>query len=322
VLVQRGEFEEAAQQMTKALELGSGDAITYGLLGYCYMSLDKYASAESAYRRATLLNPDNTDWQLGLARTLLAQQKTKEAAALLDELIQEDPEKPDYWFHQANAYLELGETRKAANNYEIVRRMGKATGASLMALGDIYMSEDLRDLALDAYLESMSKQPDQDIKRPLRSAEIMASRQEWDKTATILGKIKDYYRTKLAEADRLRILKLESKIALAHGQEAQAVATIEQIIEKDPLDGEAILILANHYANAGDFDRAELLFDRAEKLKDHEVAALTQHAQALVARSKYDKAAKLLQRAQSLRPREAVAKYLEQVERLAKASGT
>lgn len=320
VYVQQSKFRDAIGEFTRTIELGSEDGNTYGLLGYCYLGLEDNLSAESAYRSAILFAPDNTDWKLGLARSLLGQQQNKEAAALFEELIQKDPDKADYWLFQANAYLDLGELSKAADNYEIVRRMGKASGASLMSLGDIYISQDYKDLALDAYLASIEKDPTQDIKRPLRAAEILTNRQAWEEANRLLSQIKSRYAANLSGENRLKILKLESKVALASGDSAAATKTLEQIINEDPLDGEAMLILASYYGRTGQPEKAELLFDRAEKLKDYEANAYVQHAQMLVSQAKYDKAANLLMRAQQLRPRDNVQRYLEQVVRLAKAA--
>ncbi len=320
VCVQKEDFTNAVAELSRTVELGGQDGNTYGLLGYCNLTLERYTSAESAYRKALLMAPDNPDWKLGLARCLLAQQRSKEAAALFDELIQKDPEKPDYWLFQANAFLELGEHMKAADNYEILRRMGKASSAALMALGDIYMTVDSPDLALGAYLDSIQKEPKQDIKRPLRAVEVLASRQAWKQATTLLDRIEATYRDSLNDQDKLKLLKLRSRVALATGDDQEAVRVLQDIINRDPLDGDALLILAGYYARTEQPERAEMLYERAEKLKDHEVNALTAHAQLLVAQSKYDKAVKLLQRAQELRPREAVAKYLEQVQYLARAS--
>jgi Tfp pilus assembly protein PilF len=320
VYVQREDYTNAAAELSRTVELGGQDGNTYGLLGYCNLVQGDYISAETAYRKALLMAPDNADWKLGLARCLLAQQRSREAVALFDELIQKDPEKPDYWLFQANAYLDLSEHMKAADNYEILRRMGKATGTVLMALGDIYVSVESPDLALGAYLDSLQKEPKQDIKRPFHAAEVLVSRQAWKQAATLLDRINTTYGDALHDQDKLKILKLKSRVALATGDDQEAVRVLQDIINRDPLDGEALLILAGYYGRSDQPERAEMLYERAEKLKDHEVNALTAHAQLLVAQSKYDKAVKLLQRAQELRPRDAVAKYLEQVQYLARAS--
>ena len=52
-----------------------------------------------------------------------------EAAALAEELIAKDPDRPEYWLLQGNAYVGLEQPQKAAQNFEIVARMGKASPA-------------------------------------------------------------------------------------------------------------------------------------------------------------------------------------------------
>ena len=93
------------------------------------------------------------DWQLGLARSLLATEEYKEAVALFDSLIAEAPDDPTLWMLQANAYLGVDEPLAAAVNLEAVRMMGKAQNSSLVLLGDIYMNAGMYELAKNAYLE-------------------------------------------------------------------------------------------------------------------------------------------------------------------------
>ena len=59
----------------------------------------------------------------------------------------------------------------------------------------------------------------------------------------------------------------------------------------------------------------------AAKVEETAVAALVEHAQMLVAKAKYAEAAKLLERAQLLEPRENVGRYLESVRNVMKVKG-
>ena len=68
---------------TEVLQLGRGDAVTYGLLGWAYSNAERYLPAESAYRMAILLDPETTDFQLGLARALFKQGRFEVAASLV-----------------------------------------------------------------------------------------------------------------------------------------------------------------------------------------------------------------------------------------------
>ena len=102
------------------------------------------------------------------------------------------------------------------------------------------------------------------------------------------------------------------------GEEVGAVSRLEEIVEKDPLDGESILLLADYYGRNEKAEKAELFYQRAEQIDLFEVRAKISHAQFHVARNNYNKALPLLRDAQAKRPRENVQQYLNQVEKLAK----
>jgi len=115
MLVQKGQFDDALGPLTKTISLGRSDGMIYGLIGLCFLNARDPLSAEAAYRNAIVFTPETKDWKLGLARSLLEQQKFTEAIAILDFLIKLKPEDPALWLVQANAYLGIGETQKAAS---------------------------------------------------------------------------------------------------------------------------------------------------------------------------------------------------------------
>lgn len=67
IQVRQNLFDQALHSLTRVIELGGGDAIIYGLLGFSYSSAENFLSAESAYRMALLLDPATLDWKMGLA---------------------------------------------------------------------------------------------------------------------------------------------------------------------------------------------------------------------------------------------------------------
>ena len=90
-------------------------------------------------------------------------------------------------------------------------------------------------------------------------------------------------------------------------------------INSSPLDGEALILLGQHSARSEDYEKAVFYYERAASLEKHEADAKVRHAQLLVGQGKYTEALPLLRRAQDLKPRDDVQKYLEQVERVAKS---
>ena len=313
-LARDGKFTEAAPHLTKAIELGGGDSATFGLLGYCYLNLEQHISAEAAYKNAMLHDPENLDWKLGLIKSLAASSNFRQAAALLDELIKKQPDKESFWILQASMFVQQEETKKAAVNLEFVRKLGKATTANLYLLGDIYMSQESKELALPAYLEAVEKDESKNIPKALRAAEILTSRGAWDEAKTLFQKIRGQAGANLAGDDEMKLLKLESKVAIGIGEGDKAIQTLEEIIVKNPLDGEALLLAGDYYARNGQREKAEFRYQSAANLEAFQADAWVKHAQLLVQARKYNEAIEFLKRAQKAKPRDHIQRYLEKVE--------
>ena len=135
----------------------------------------------------------------------------------------------------------------------------------------------------------------------------------------MIERIDALYGSQLDQNDETDILKLRRRIAAAEGSGEEEIKVLEQIVSLDPLDGEALILLGQHCERAGDTEKAIFYFERAENMEKFEANAKVRHAQLLVKEGKYTEALPLLRRAQDIKPREEVQKYLEQVERYAKS---
>ena len=317
-LVRDGKFEESIAPLSKAISLGEVDGKTFGLLGFAFMNAGKFVSAEAAYKQALLLEPDSVDFKLGLVKCQVNTGNYDAALAMLDELLKQQPDKDTFWSIQANVYLQKDQPAKAAVNFEMLRRMGKASVENLATLGDIYMTREARDLALEVYLEAVEKDGWQKPARALRAADILVSRGAYDEARTLFAKIRATAGANLATADELKLLKLESKTAMATGAGEDAIKVLEQIVERDPLDGEALLLAGDYYARNGQPEKAEFRYDMAAKLDGFAADAYVKQAQMLVKSSKYAQATELLKKAQKAKQRDNVQRYLEKVEELAR----
>jgi tetratricopeptide (TPR) repeat protein len=317
VHIRSGNFEAAVKPLSRTIALGGADAKTYGLLGFAHMNAARYASAESAYKQALLFEPENVDFKLGVVKCLIAQANYDAALALLDELIRQFPERDNLWALQANVFIQKDQPAKAAVNFEMLRRLGKATGPQLFLLGDIYLSQEVRDLALAAYLDGIAKDGAANLPKALRAAELLVARGALNEARQIFAKVRESAAGGLTGADELKLLKLESKAALASGEGDKAIAVLEQIAEKNPLDGEALLLAGDYYARNGQREKAQFRFETAAKLEGFESEALLKQAQLKVQGQKYAEAAELLRKAQKSKPRDNVQRYLERVEQLA-----
>lgn len=319
IYIRQNQYDKALPALTRVIALGGGDAITFGLLGFAYASVDNHLSAESAYRMAILLDPATMDWKMGLARTFFKQERFGEAIAVCNQLIEAQPDRADLWLLLANAYIGMNQPVKAAEIYELVDQMGQSTLASLNMLGDIYINEQLYELAVKSYIRALDKKPQGNADRFIRSAKVLAARGANKQSRQLIEKIEESFGDTIIAEERKDVLKLRARLAVADGAGQEEVKVLEEIVALDPLDGEALILLGQNYARKGDAEKAVFYYERAASIESFEADAKIRHAQLLVGNGKYDEALPLLRRAQQLNPRENIQKYLEQVERVAKS---
>ncbi|MEO0508250.1 MAG: tetratricopeptide repeat protein [Verrucomicrobiota bacterium] len=321
VQVQKGDYAKSITAISKAMELGEVDGRAYGLLGYGYLTKERYYPAEAAYRQAILMQPDNKDWKVGLAQCLLRTERYADAVALFDTLIKDDPDNSDYWLLQGNAYLGKDDSLAAAKNLEIVRRMGRADLTTLTLLGDIYMNNEAPDLALEAYLTAADMATAEDSQSLIRAAELLTRTANYKQAAAMIAKSRSQLGNGLTDKNDLTLLTLEAKIARSMGEDERAAELLVKIIERDALNGDAIIELANYYADSGEMAKATNRYEQAEKIEAFEHEALVAHGQALVRNGEYKKAVPLLRRALQLKSDRNLADYTDRVERAARSQG-
>ena len=300
------------------MELGDVDGRAYGLLAYSYLTQENYYPAEAAYRQAILMQPEVVDWKLGLARCLLEMDQYSDAVSLFEALITDDPNNTDYWVLQSNAYLGLDESLKAARNLEVVQRLDKADIQTLSLLGDIYMNNEMPDLALNAYLLAAELAQDGDLDLLIKSAKVLTLTVNYEQAETIIAQIRNDFSDKMDEANDLELLTYEAKIARAKGQDDLAASLLIQIIQRDLLNGEAIIELAKYHADQGKLSEAITRFEQAQKIRKYERSALVAHAQTLVNNKEYDEALPLLNRALRIESDRNLKDYKDRVERAAR----
>lgn len=314
-LVREGKYEEAVRPLTRTIALGAADGRIYGLLGFAHLNANRYVSAVAAYQQATVFEPDNIDLKLGLVKAYVGLNNLDAAVAMLDELIQQYPDRDHLWALQANVFIQKEQPARALVNLEILRKLDKATPQQLTLLGDLHINQDNRDLALAAYRAAVEKDGGKSPARGLRAAEIFITRGAFSQARDLLEGIRST--GSLSGEEELKLLKLEARVALATDRAEEGIKALEQIIERNPLDGEALIFAGDYYARNGQPERAAFRYDTAAKLPGHEADALLKYAQLKVQQQKYTEAVELLRRAQKIKPRENVARYLDRVEQVA-----
>jgi len=317
--LQMQNYPSAREFLVKALELGDADGNTYGLLAYCYLNEGDPVSALEGYRVATLLKPDNKDWQLGRATSLLQTGQYEEAIANFRRLIEAEPNQSRYYSSLVNGYLGLRQPETAASIIEVVYRMGDADVRMLNLLGDIYLNMDSMPLAARSYLAALDADGSQNSERIFRTARALIARRGLEQAQDFLERAESEVDAEGEE--RLEFLKVEAELALAQGQNDRVVALLEEVLELDPFDAEATLLLGKQANDSGDAEQAAYYFERAAEFPEVAAAALIELARLRVAQKRYADAIDYLERSLNFDNREAVRRYLEAVRRVNDARG-
>ncbi len=311
-----GKLDEASKNLVKAISLGEADGISYVALGYCHLSLGRVVSAENAYRMAILLHPESIDARNGMVNCLLSTNRFAEALALLDELIEAKPN--DLFCHKAraSALQGLGREEDAIIALETLRRMNQLDAAGTLSLGDLYHNLGLGDLSLAAYQQALAKKEKLSLSRYSRAAKVLINRGSYEAGFQYLQDIEKTFGQGYTPSDEREIRMLKAEVCLATGKRKDAEKILEELVQMQPLDGEALLLSAKLAAENLDYAKAALRFERTAKIADFEVDALVEHARMLVGAKDYQQASELLERAQALSPQPRVARYLKAIDNL------
>jgi len=311
-----GKLMDASKNIAKAISLGEADGVSYVALGYCHLSLGRIVSAENAYRMGILLHPESIDARNGLVNCLLSTNRYAEALALLDELLESKPN--DLFCHKAraSALQGLGREKEAVVALETLRRMNRLDASGTLSLGDLYHNLGLYEHSLSSYQQALAKKEKLSLPRYARVAKVLINRGSYEAGFKYLEEIQKIFGEGYSDSDEHQIRMLQAEVRIATGKRKDAAAILEQLIQKQPLDGEALLLSAKLAAEELDFATAALRFERAAKLPDFEVQSLVEHARMLVNAKEYQEAADLLERAQTLSPQPRVARYLQAVNNL------
>jgi len=234
--------------------------------------------------------------------------------------MQDFPEQVELLLMQANAFLAKGQPADAAATLEVIRPRDAATVASLSLLGDIYLNFQQPDLALSAYEQAILTET-LSIDRILRIARRLANAGAWSAVDEFMALAEKQGLQDLSPDGRSEVLNLLAQSDLAQERADAASVKLEQVVAANPMNGQALLLLADYHWKKGDFERAEIYFERSSKVRETAPDALVQHARMLVSQREFRKASALLERAQMLQPRSHVGQYLEQVAAAARTMG-
>lgn len=319
--LQTRRYPNALEHLSKVVQLGDADGAVMGLIGQCHLALENGVEAETAFRYAAFLQPAIIDWKRGSIAALIKQRRFAEAIGYLDAMIARDPDNREYLAQQAQIYTANDEHLKAAEVLEILALDGRASGDDLLQLGDLYLYKTLPRLAVRAYEQASLKSDKFD--RLVKAAEVMAGSNALTEASQLTETLRGRFREAAGATVDLkkRVLKVDAKIAAARKSDEESIKILREITETDPLDGDAWLLLGKAYQDKKDVERAIFAYERAAAIEAFKADANLRLAQIYVARQEFSKAIPLVEESQRLKPRDSIARYLDQLRLIARSKG-
>jgi tetratricopeptide (TPR) repeat protein len=128
----------------------------------------------------------------------------------------------------------------------------------------------------------------------------LAYEDEWDYFRELLASLDD--RRGLSELQRSRVLTRRASLALQDGDRQAARASLQEAVLLDSSNAEALMTLGQTYQDERDYNRAELMFERASTFDLYRENALVSLAQLAIDQQDFDRALALLRDVVSRNP--------------------
>jgi tetratricopeptide (TPR) repeat protein len=317
VYVQQEEWENAQTHLIRAMELGSREAVTLGLLGYCHSVAGKHQAALDAYRIAALSQPEEKQWKLGQAQALLSLDEARKATQIYQEILEEEPADWNLWLTQADGWITLDLPIAAIANLDAARRAGQLSPDGTLSLGHLFLQNDLLDLAMQRYEEAFAI-PDAIVPgKQIETLEYLTQLGRFSEAAQLLQQLPE---ERFASADSPsvegRYQRVSSLLEIEIGDPEKGASQLEAWLKNNPIDGQALLLLAKYRESQGEREVAEMLYEQATGIPDEAAAAHRAWGNLLLAERDYEGAIEQWEQSLALRPSASLESSLEAVREL------
>ena len=295
LLTQQADYDGARPHLRQAASQGAPAQI-YAMLAYGYLQTEQPQAAKAAYSHALMLAGDNPQWQLGLLHAAMASGDNALASSLTKQLLVASP--GDAQLYQLRASLAQRQQRwsEAIASLEIAQQLAPSSTLQWQ-LAQLYFDRGYYGLAQPYLQLFLANGIEGRELRMLEVADYLIGQRQIAQADTLL---KGLLSNKSLSASQ-RSHGLTSQAHLLSIQDAgssrsQQTALLHKALTLDPLNGKALLALAQHYEH-NESMQAEALYRRAAALSSVRLEALQLYAQLLLDQQAYVRAEQLLRQA-------------------------
>src|SRR5437867_11779430 len=283
--VSKGLMDVAAAEAVRAVQRGASRAEAGVLLGDIFAKRGLHGEALERYREARSLEPGRADARLGEVKALFALggPRAEEARALAEELLELTPDNVDALVAAAKGRAAGGDAAGAltALQQAQTRAPGRADLHKLQ--GDIAVKVGDKAGALAAYRSALELDRGF-VQVWLDLGRLHEEKEEWSDARRAYERARDalptFHEAALALADLLR----------RSGQVRQAIVRLAEMLEQDPYDLLALLLLGRALLDDKRDSQALEAFLRALKFDPEQVEALFHLGVALARLHRYGEA--------------------------------
>lgn len=250
-----GNYEEALQCFNRVVEENQEDVLAYNHLGSIYALQNKHEDAVSSYQRGLKVDPNHPILHLNLAKSYEKLGRLDLAANEYEASLRSKPG----WLEAIDSYADLMLSRNMTKNAaDLVGQaiMLNPQNVKMHAkMGDVYTRQNGYDDAEAEYNTALKWDPDN--KRVLSSLADVYD---------LHGKSKDAIHTmshyEKLDPENKEMLKQYAKILLTADKLSAANKKINQILEENPDDIQALNLLGQYYICCGEDNKAESCFEQ------------------------------------------------------------
>lgn len=299
LFVRTDRFEEARVHLTRAAELGLNSASLYASLGYVNAKAENWWGAAGAYQQALAMQHDDRNWQSGLLQALNETQQYDGGLALVEQMLQEDANDPNLWLYRAHMSLNSDHRELALTSLETAIRLGDDSVANRQVTAALHMELGSAARAVELLKSAAAK--DLDFEFLDQALAWLEYANEWDYFRDLFAAA-DARRASLTGFERSRVLTRKASLELHDGNRQAAITSLQEAVQLDASNGEALMTLGQAYRDERDYTRAELMFQRASAFDLQRDNASISLAQLAIDQEDFERALALLRDVVSRNP--------------------
>lgn len=245
----RGDMDAARQALMQAAAIDAENPDLWLELGRLAQDMSLPVDAESAFRHAQKLAPEQAEARLGLAKALRAQGKFPDAITVLGELLARWPQHIEASTAMADLLATSGQTAQAIDIYQRLVASVSAPREARVALGRLLLVAGDGDGAYRVAQRALTVYPDDaDVRLVLA--------QLYEKLGLPTATIEQCDAILARDGEHMPALRLRAQALLALQRTSDAMLALERVVQAHPDDLQAWLDLFMAQQSTGNLYKA------------------------------------------------------------------